>query len=404
MKVSSADAFWLRAETATTPSRWATAIELDPDGEPIDIDDLRAHVSQRLLAMPWASWRIRLPRHRVGRHRWLDTSPLPLERMVLGEMVAEDDIHPHLARIVMQSLDPSLPLWRVRLVTLRNGRQLVVLDAHHAFAGGYVCVELLDRFFGLEERPPVASVSPPRRVSLPLQALDAGWFVAASAYRALSRLRPSARWGPARVGAPLVGPIGPARIVATERLALERVESIGSAYGASTTRVIIALLARALDTYGTTAADRVPSLRALFPHGTQEGDVTRPGNAARSTYLDLPLGLAPAERLVAVRDAIARGSELSHGFEVADITLSFLPMVPELGVGDRHFVSIALSGPLRVCSHPITRLTAIVQRYRDGVFVTFTGDRDSLGDEVPAICARLRAAVDEFERDVAVTR
>jgi len=399
VKLPSGDAFWLRAESDAVPSGWACALGLEP-GSAITIDQLREQVAERLTDIPWATWRTHRPR--LGRPRWLSTPSLPIERMVHAER-AEDALA-RAGELAMERFDADLPMWRVRLVETPDHRQHVIVTAHHSFAGGYSGTELLERLLGGERTPSTATpYVPPTGVPASTRAKDAAWSVASSAYRVLQQLR-SPRWEAARAGAPLVGPISSApRSVAVAGVPLARIEAIGAAYGAGSTRVLVTLVAMALDDLARRSGTTAPALRALFPHGTQEGPVTMPGNAARSTYLDLPLEVPPAERLVAVREAFARNAIGSAELPaVVDVTLTMPVAYVPMGVAGRRITSMALAGPLRVCSQAHTRLTIVVQRYGGSAWITFVGDGPSLGSEVGALADRLRDACDRLERDAPV--
>ena len=399
MILPSGDSFWLRAETAAVPSGWACALELER-GPAVTVAQVRAHVAERLGDVAWATWRTHQPR--LGRHRWLSTPGLPLDRMVLAERA--DDVLVRAGELAMERLDPDLPLWRLRLVDTPDGRQHLVVSAHHSFAGGYSGTELLERLLGVDRTPSTATTHvPPATVPVSTRTKDALWAVASGGYRAAQRLR-TARWDPARAGAPLVGPISAVpRAVACEGISLERLDALGAAYGAGTTRVIIALVAASLDDLARRSGTSAPALRALFPHGTQEGPVALPGNAARSTYLDLPLGLPPAERLVAVKDAFARNAIGSAELPaVVDVTLTMPVAYAPMGMAGRRAIAMALAGPLRVCAQPLTRLTVVVQRYGGSAWITFTGDGASLTGEVALLPARLRDALAQLEHDAPV--
>jgi hypothetical protein len=333
----------------------------------------------------------------LGRYRYVRTPSVPFDRLVVREE-APDGVEAWLAGVLLRPFDRDLPLWRVHLVDQPDGRQFVVLSAHHAFAGGYAAVELIERFLGAEESPSTAAdVRPPARVPVSARAVDAAWGIASLGYRIAARLRPGARWAPARACAPLVGPIERDRAVAFAPLPAHRLAAIGDAHGAGRTRVVLAVIARALEPL---AAD-LPSLRALFPHGTQVGAVTGPGNAGRSAFLDLPLHLEPGERLAAIRDAIARSGEEQHGPAVADLTLSIPPTFARLAVLGRRLEPVGTVAPLRVCAHPLTRLTVVGQGHADGITLTFTADA-SLRDELPGIAGRVADALTELEQSALV--
>lgn len=394
--VAEDDAFWLKVETPSVPSRWAMALELTPrsQGERLTIERLRAHVAERLPGLPWLCHRVHSRWKRGGRYHWLATSPMPLAELVVQESgVSADRVERYIERIIMMPLDRRLPLWRLRLVELADGRQHIVFDGHHAFGGGFVVLEILDGLFG-DMREPVTAAKLPTRPSFGDDAIDAAWKVASLARRLALRLRPGAAWERARVGEPLVGPIGPRRRVATRRLRADQINRIASAHGASVTRVLLALTARALD---DVAGREVSTLRALFPRAQEDHRVTGPGNHSRSSFLELPLHLPAPERIAAVKDAIARSAAIEQQRPaVVDLTLSMLPPTAALTIAEHDVTSMVTAAPLRVCTQPYTRLTLVLQQYRDNIIATFTVDADGVGDTVDAIADSLVAAADEY--------
>jgi hypothetical protein len=401
-KLSESDAFWLKAETPTMPSRWAMGMHLAdgaPAASPLELAAVREHVRARLAGIPWLSWRISGRGRRPGRFRWVDTAPVPLDRLVrLERLDPGRSLDDHLGWLVMQPLDRGLPPWRLRLVDGGDGTQGLVLDGHHAFAGGFTVVEMLDRLLGTE--PPTAPPSPPFHpapsVPRTAEAADLAYTAAAALRRRAVQLLPVRAWAPANAGAPLVGPIRAGRRIVHRELPLERIEAIGSAHGAGVTRVVLALIGRALD---EVVPDRsVPRLRALFPRGTQEGPVTGPGNASRSTFLDLPLHLPMVDRLAALKQALAENATAGpQAPAVVDVVVSFQPLTPDLSILGREITGLTTSAPLRVCSHPLTRLTVVVQRYRRSMFVSFTADAVGFGAEVDVVANGLVTALDEYE-------
>lgn len=394
--VSEADAFYLKVETPTMPSRWAMGLSIEGAGQPpLTIDDVRDHVESRLEGIPWLSWRISGRGRRPARYRWVDTTPLPIDELVVHEPTRHrTTLDAHLSRLVTEPLGLHLPLWRLRLVDLDEGDQGLVLDGHHAFAGGFVVVEIFDALFG-EGRPPATPVELPASVPLSAAIVDRAWDVAALARRTALRVLPGPTWEPAQAGPPLVGPLSSGRKVLGRRLPIDRIEAIGAATGASTTRVVTALVARALEE--VVDDPQVRSLRALFPRGTQEGPVTGPGNAARSSILDLPLHLPPGERLAALKESFARNATAGPPPAiVVDVVLSFQPLTPDLSIRERAITGITTSAPLRICSQPLTRLTVVVQRYRDSMFLSLTADEASLSSEVDRVADALFVALEEL--------
>lgn len=396
--VAEADAFWLKAETKVLPSRWAVGLTISGTATaPVGIDVLRAHVASRSIGIPWLRWRIEGRGRRPARYRWVQEPSLPVKELVVStELAPGESLSDRIGLLVTEELSHDLPLWRIRLVEGEVDQALIV-DGHHAFAGGFTLIEILAALFGEVPRSaPANPVTLPTEVDSRTQLTDAGLNLAAQLRRMAVRLLPDDSWDPPLSGPPLVGAISERRRVVTRSIPMPLIEAARDVHGAGVTRLVTALVSRSLDRL---TSHETGTVRALFPHGTQEGPVTGPGNASRSTFLELPLHLVPHDRMTALKAAFAANSTAGrHPPAVADVVLSFQPATPDLWLGPHPLTEMTTSAPLRVCSRPLTRLTVIVQSYRDAIHVTYTADEASLGSVLDDVADDLVAAVDEFSR------
>jgi hypothetical protein len=140
--LSPADARILALESDTVRGHALKLLVLEP-GDALDLETVRANVSERLSAFPrgrqvviddgdgpaWSdAGEVDVARH-VRRHAAGDPAAL---RAVVGRLMSEP-------------LDRSLPLWSVDLVgPLADGREAIAVRLHHALADGLTAVRFLE--------------------------------------------------------------------------------------------------------------------------------------------------------------------------------------------------------------------------------------------------------------------
>ncbi|HEX4978701.1 MAG TPA: hypothetical protein VFV35_01430, partial [Acidimicrobiales bacterium] len=138
---------------------------------------------------------------------------------------------------------------------------------------------------------------------------------------------------------------------------------------------------------------------------TKVGEVSGQGNASRSSFLDLPLHLAPRDRLAALKDSFARSATVADPRPAeADLVLSLVQPLGEYVYRGRPAVSVVAGAPLRTCSRPVTRLTVIVLYHGPSLFFSITADEASLGERAPGFGDALVRAVETFEAELAASR
>jgi diacylglycerol O-acyltransferase len=145
---------------------------LGPDGPPLTLEALRAHLESRLDQLPSYRWRIVPVPGNVHRPLAVDDPDFDLDAHVTrvhvdqpGDDTAMNSLFAELAEMPMPD---DRPLWRVFLVDgLSGGRQAVVLHFHHAIADGSAAMATFKRVFSDAETPAFAGTEPFRPGRLP---------------------------------------------------------------------------------------------------------------------------------------------------------------------------------------------------------------------------------------------
>lgn len=181
-RLAGSDAGFLFIETPNQTSICVDLAELapaTPDAPPLTLDDVRAHVVERLPWLP--SWRWRLETVPLQLHHpvWIEDPDFDLDYHLRERTVAApggpDEVEAVVADVLPRLLDRRHPLWRITLLHgLAGGRQGLLFQIHHALADGAAILYTLDQLLGPVPDgppPPVPPPDHPRRSALLRQAL-----------------------------------------------------------------------------------------------------------------------------------------------------------------------------------------------------------------------------------------
>jgi diacylglycerol O-acyltransferase len=297
------------------------------------VDDVRAHLARRIPASALARVRRSAPFH-VDTDAWFTTSHVDLDALLTvfpGEReMAVAELHDHVARWVMEHLDPELPPFRIVIVPrVAGGSAAVFLTILHALADGVgfqsIVVSLTDdapvagsraSAVAVVERIPTApewfvragiSLLGDARASRRQRQAQADAQTALDAYKRDHRRAKSPTFA-------LSGATSATRSYDTVSLPLERFRRIASALGGTVNDVFLSVGSGAVREF-------LLSIEALPPEpivvnaarsyrGPEHGDL---GNRIVSLHPHLATDLAdPVERFHAIRASMAAEVERSR--------------------------------------------------------------------------------------------
>jgi WS/DGAT/MGAT family acyltransferase len=280
------------------------------------LEQVRAHVEERLGRIPELRQVLSHARPLTGRPVWVDDPHVRVSAHVLAAAVPSPGREPELLAttedLFQRLLDRSRPLWEIWLLTgLAEGRWAVFLKVHHAVTDGLGMLRIAETLF--DNAPHVA----PRDVTswIPSAAPTWGQLSTAAAaaaarglWRATAGLLHPIRLSGAATGfvttvasvtgrtwtgrrARLNHPIGPRRTLAVIHLDLASVKRTAHEHGATVNDTVLELAAAgiraALHSRGESL--RGLRLRALMAVNPPPGIVSGPRNRAGSVMVSLPL-------------------------------------------------------------------------------------------------------------------
>jgi WS/DGAT/MGAT family acyltransferase len=358
-------------------------VTVEPDragGESL-LGRLRPGVLRGKNAKPFRAW-LKLGRVNVDEHIHLHALPRPGGQRELGELVA---------RLHVNRLDRSRPLWEVHLIEgLEGGRFAMYTKLHHS---------QFDGKRGMELSQYLRSTDPAKRGLPPVWAVDLKAMRAGSAAapakkkpRAAqpSSLQTLASWGTAlqKVGelelrraeegriapysAPasiLNGPLTARRRLGTVSLSIERMKAIGAAVpdGATVNEVLLAVCGGALRRYlkEQRALPKAP-LIAACPVARERKDDTSTGNAVGQILVSLGTNVAdPRRRLLTVVGSSRANKDLMHELD-SDTYQNYtqLSMIPQILAAKTSFAHKLLNANLVISNVPGPRETQYVNGAR----------------------------------------
>lgn len=345
-RLSGLDSAFLSFETPAMHLHVAIAAVIDPSTmpEPYSFDQLKAFVSERLLADAAFRRRVVEVPFRLNHPIWVEDPHLDLDyhirRHVLPAPSGPRELTDLVGSIVGVPLDRSRPLWEIHVIEgLHDGNVALLGKIHHAAVDGVSGAELFVHLFDLtptpEPRPAAGGGEPPTPERIPSDAELVGHALMSQARRSLSlpglvgrtvrtagHLVSRHRDPETVVGAvPLRAPrtpwsaaITPHRTVAFARVRLSDVRRVKDAFGVKVNDVVLALTSAALRRYltghGTLPAE---PLVGMCPVSVRtEDERGRPDNRVSAMFVHLRTDVDdPAARLRAIART-TRGAKEDH--------------------------------------------------------------------------------------------
>ena len=145
-RLSPDDARILAVESATITGQTLKLVILDPAAEPLDLEALRARVSERLGSQPRATQRVDTS---TPEPRWVEAAAFDIRDHVREhsgpDCASRADLWRIVSALMSEHLDRSRPLWTFDVIgPLEDGRQAIAARLHHAMVDGIAAVRFLD--------------------------------------------------------------------------------------------------------------------------------------------------------------------------------------------------------------------------------------------------------------------
>jgi WS/DGAT/MGAT family acyltransferase len=355
-----------------------SVVEPDEDGTPVNLDQLRARIADRLDAVPRLRQRVSMPSG--GQPSWEEDPGFDIANHVVeheGDPVDDAGLRGIAGRLMGERLDHARPLWRLDLVSLSEGRTALFGRVHHCMADGVSVMRMLAG--AIWDPPDEGKTKHARRLPVPgATRRPGGDDERSGGIRTLAHL-PGAIGRELRPGAhsPLDRHIGARREVAWTSVPLEELKRIEHRAGEGVTvnDVILACVTGALRTWLEDLSVRPKSLKAQVPvslHCREEGS-GEVGNRDSFLFVDLPIGEPdPVARL---RSISAETQERKHDHDAETLysffhSLShFKPLyneVTRLSSGPREF-ALSVSNvpgprdPVTVLGRPVTGFSSFAE-------------------------------------------
>jgi diacylglycerol O-acyltransferase / wax synthase len=389
-------------ENETVAGHTCKIIELD---SPLDVDRLRASVSERLPRAPKLSMRLA---EIDGAPWWVPDPQVDIAAQVVesGRPAADGEAGfvATVSAIFAQHLDRSRPLWRMDVIPSTPwGGSALVWRIHHALADGLTAMRMAAAVLWDEEPAHAGGDAPgtPSRHAGPAskgRAAPASGNAAAQHHR-LAALLAVAREAPQPwLRSPFDGHIDGRRAVAFTTAGLGQLRRAAAASDRATVNdAVLAVVAGGLRRWleahhGQLGAVRVKVPVSLHSPPLTPGDAdSQPGNRDSFFCLDLPLGSAdPLERLATIRRA-TRVRKQGHDAQHLDALMRGLAHTPRLSrFADRilaHPRSFALNvsnvpgprRPVQVLGVPVRALYTLAEiREHHALRVSVVSLADSL--------------------------
>ena len=169
-RLSEDDARILGLESTVVTGHTLKLVILEPGAGPLDIDDLRTAVAQRLPSQPRAMQRVDTSEPGP---RWVAASGFDIRDHVRLRPSLDCGSQPDLWRAVSalmsEHLDRARPLWTFDVIgPLADGREAIAARIHHAMADGIAAIRFLKpKTFCFAIVAPVGFAAAPRRSGRP---------------------------------------------------------------------------------------------------------------------------------------------------------------------------------------------------------------------------------------------
>lgn len=299
------DAFFVHDATPLIARQLGAVLLLEDSASGVPLERLGAHIAQlicdRAPRLPMLSRQLH---ERPGEWpRWL-----PVERVSGDEHLGVHTIGAFEApgvgcsRAVEEFFGTPLatdrPPWLMHLVRdAATGRTALLAKMHHALGDGVAMTDTLIQLLS-DTEPPEAVTRSTRRTARP--GIRRRLMRAGAVLRGLGTLAPV---GLAPVRG-LEGARSSRRHYATLELPATKVRSVAREFGASTSAVLLTVVAEALHRLRPEHGDALhgQQLRAMLPRSTRTARIgTEGGNWTAAVSVDLPVGpMSPAQRLTEV--------------------------------------------------------------------------------------------------------
>ncbi|MEK8031560.1 wax ester/triacylglycerol synthase family O-acyltransferase [Ideonella sp. DXS29W] len=354
-RMSRVDTAWLRMDTDANLMMIVGVWIVEPA---LSLQDLRDRIEGSLLK--YDRFRQKVVEDAMGAS-WVEDGSFDLTQHVVADTLQPrpgqaplDALKERVGELTGQALDPSRPLWEIRLIEeIETGRSALITRIHHCIGDGISLISVMlsitdggkpppERHKKRDDDPdaefdwfadvllkPVTDLTikaiglygdgMAKSVELmanPVQPLAGGMDVARAGYQLISDAAAMALM-PDDSHTLLKGKATPGKRVAWgEPLPLEEVKAIGQAFGASINDILLTCVAGAIGDYLRAHGDDPAGkeIRAMVPVNLRPLDQAwKLGNRFGLVPLVLPVGIAnPIERLAAVR---ARMNELKGGYQ-----------------------------------------------------------------------------------------
>lgn len=427
-ELSPDDAHILGLETDAIAGHTLKLLVLEPGDEPLDLEQLRASVGERLASEPRGLQRVE--RTEEGSACWAACQDFDIREHVrrheLGEGAGEAELWEAAGRIMSERLDHDRPLWSFDVVgPLADGREAIVARIHHAMADGISSVRFLGSvlWHSVADAPhgEAHDVANPARAAAAEREERRAKHPRAAELRRLPGALHRELGGRTRES-PFDRQIGSARELAFVSVPLAELKAIGASRPGHVTvnDVLLGVIAGGLREW--LGADEARRLRAQIPvslHHRDEGEGEL-GNRDSFLNVDLPLEEAdPIERLDRIHAETEQRKHLGDAEELYDFfhalaRFKHLDRAVERFAADPHEFSLSISnvpgprGEIAVAGRRVESLGSVAEPAdRHALRVSAISCAGTVGIGLctdPAVLEDLGGLAEALERSLAELR